>query len=88
MLESQCLFDKTFSSSVFRMGREGGEGGGCLFACVLLMCRSKSKAMKPANVLLLLLLWVFFFFYYEVIPRSLESHLRFKVVILSWLEVG
>lgn len=24
MLESQCLFDKTFSSSVFRMGREGG----------------------------------------------------------------
>lgn len=86
MLESQCLFDKTFSSSVFRMGREGGKGGLPVRLCVVdVPVQVESNEAGKCFVVVVV---VGIFFYYEVIPRSLESHLRFKVVILSWLEVG
>lgn len=69
MLESQCLFDKTFSSSVFRMGREGGRREGLpVRLCVVdVPVQVESNEAGKCFVVVVVIMGCFFF-YYEVIP--------------------
>lgn len=67
MLESQCLFNKTFSSSVFRMGREGGLPVRLCVVDVPVQVES-NEAGKCFVVVVVVVVMGFFFFNYEVIP--------------------
>lgn len=62
MLESQCLFDKTFSSSVFRMGREGGEGGGLPVRLCVVDVPVQVESNEAGKCFVVVVVMGFFFF--------------------------